>query len=46
MSNKDLVFGRLDTNVDWMYCNCQLDDVKILETELSAQEVKELYKYS
>ena len=46
MSNKDLVFGRLDTNVDWMYCNCQVDDVKILETELSAKEVKELYKYS
>ena len=46
MSNKDLVFGRLDTNVDWMYCNCQVDDVKILETELSAKEVKEMYEYS
>ena len=41
-----IVFGRIETNIDSMYCNCEIDEVKIFEVELNGEEVKELFEYN
>ena len=39
----EIVFGRLETRLDGSYCNCQVDEVQIFETELNAAEVNALF---
>ena len=41
-----IAFGRMETNIDSKYCNCQIDDVQIFEVELNDEEVKELFEYN
>ena len=35
-----IAFGRMETNIDSKYCNCQIDEVQIFEVELNGEEVK------
>ena len=42
-ADKSLVFGRGSTDFDGSYCNCEIDEVEILEVVLNAQEVSDLF---
>ena len=41
-----IAFGRMETNIDSKYCNCEIDEVQIFEVQLNGEEVKELFEHN